>query len=122
MTRRGFGDRPLIDRLVGWGVAIHEGQAFGWLNQFLNLLTALGLMLLSVGAVVLWRRRRPDGRLGAPPALAARPAGAGLVAAVLLMAVLLPLFGLSLLLVLLVERLLLRRAPGPRRWLGLRAV
>lgn len=120
LSRKGFADRKLVDRLVGWGVAIHEGQAFGWANQLLNLLTALGLMLLSVGATVLWWRRKPDRLLGAPPALAPRPAGAALVGGVVLLGVLLPLFGASLVAVLLVERLLLRRAPGPRRWLGLR--
>lgn len=116
LGRSGFTNR----KLVGWGMAIHEGQAFGWANQLLNLLTAAGLALMSVSAAVLWWRRRPDGRLGAPTALAPRPAGAALVAGVVLLGVLLPLFGLSLLAVLLVERVVLRRTPGPRRWLGLR--
>lgn len=119
LTRTDFAQRRLVDRLVGWGIAIHEGQAYGWLNQLVNLATALGLILVSVGAVVLWWRRRPEGRLGAPPARAGRPASAGLVAAVLALALLLPLFGASLVVVLLVERLL-RRAEAPRRWLGLR--
>jgi len=44
LSRRDFAARKLVDRLVGWGVAIHEGQAFGWANQLLNLATALGLM------------------------------------------------------------------------------
>lgn len=120
LSRKSFADRKLVDRLVGWGVAIHEGQAYGWANQLVNLLTAAGLSLMSVGAVVLWWRRRPAGALGAPPALAERRAGAGLVAAVVLLGVLLPLFGLSLVMVLLVERLLLRRAKGAQRWLGLK--
>ena len=61
LGRRDFAARPLVDRLVGWGVAIHEGQAFGWANQLLNLLTALGLALLSVSSLVLWLGRRPAG-------------------------------------------------------------
>jgi uncharacterized iron-regulated membrane protein len=122
LSRKDFGQRKTIDRLVGWGVAIHEGQAFGWMNQLLNLLTAAGLSLVSVGAVVLWWRRRPAGTLGAPPARAGRRAGAALVAAVVLLGVLLPLFGLSLVAVLVTERLVLRRAEGLRRWLGLRPV
>ena len=35
-----FADRALIDRVVGIGVAAHEGQLFGWFNQLLGLLTA----------------------------------------------------------------------------------
>ncbi|MGP2407983.1 PepSY domain-containing protein, partial [Listeria monocytogenes] len=70
-----FAQRRLVDRIVGYGVALHEGALYGWLNQLVNLLTALGLMLLAVSGVVLWWRRRPDGVLGAPhprprPALA----------------------------------------------------
>ncbi len=118
LTRKDFAQRRLVDRLVGWGVAIHEGQAFGWANQLLNLITALGLMLLGISSVVLWWRRKPSGTLGAPPRQPGRMAY-GLVAIVIVMALLLPLFGLSLVVVLLAEALLLRRLPGARRWLGL---
>lgn len=119
LTRKDFAQRRLIDRLVGWGVAIHEGQAFGWVNQLLNLSTALGLMLLAISSVMLWWRRKPEGMLGAPPAPRRATATIGLVAIIVVMAVLLPLFGASLLVVLLVERLVLRHLPPARRWLGL---
>ena len=119
LTRRDFAGRKLVDRLVGWGVAIHEGQAFGWANQLLNLLTALGLMLLSASSLVLWLRRRPAGTLGAPPARP-RPALAwGFGALLVLLGLLLPLFGLSLLAVLAADGLVLIRLPAARRWLGL---
>jgi uncharacterized iron-regulated membrane protein len=117
LTRRDFAQRRPVDRLVGWGVAIHEGQAFGWANQLLNLLTAAGLMLLSVSSVVLWWRRRRGGVLGAPPAAGRATAWVALPVAAL--ALLLPLFGASLLLVAVLERLVLSRLPGVRTWLGL---
>ncbi len=118
LTRQDFARRPLVDRLVGWGVAIHEGQAFGWINLLVNLVTALMLMLLSISSVALWWRRRTPGTLGAPRA-AVRPALAWSFAAmVAAMAVMLPLFGASLLLVLLIDRILPAR---PRAWLGLEA-
>ena len=112
LTRKDFAQRRLVDRLVGWGVAIHEGQAFGWLNQLLNLLTALGLSLIAVSGTVLWWRRRPAGGLGAPPA---RPLGGmpTLALAIVMLAVLLPLFGLSLLAVLVLDQLI-RRAGAAR--------
>jgi uncharacterized iron-regulated membrane protein len=31
--RKDFKDRHLIDRIVGTGIAAHEGQLFGWTNQ-----------------------------------------------------------------------------------------
>jgi uncharacterized iron-regulated membrane protein len=119
ITREDFAQRRLIDRIVGYGVAMHEGQLFGWLNQLLNLLTALGLILLAITSVVLWWRRRPHGKLGAPIPPSSRTSGIAVVVLVALLAVLLPLFGCSLLIVLATERLLLRRLPPVRDWLGL---
>lgn len=119
LTRKDFAQRRLVDRLVGWGVAIHEGQAFGWANQLLNLLTALGLSLLAVSSVVLWWRRRPDGVLGAPAVAREGSAGPAIVVLVAILAVLLPLFGVTMAAVLLIERVVLRRMHGASRWLGL---
>jgi uncharacterized iron-regulated membrane protein len=119
LTRIDFPQRRLVDRLVGYGVALHEGQLFGWANQLVNLVTAAGLMLLSVSSVVLWWRRRPAGMLGAPPTPRGVGASAAVVALVVVLGLLLPLFGASLLLVLLIERLVLRRVPAAARWLGL---
>lgn len=76
-------------------------------------------MLLSVSSVVLWLRRRPAGRLGAPPPRPRPGFARGFGVLLVLLGVLLPLFGLSLLAVLLVERLVLRRWPAARIWLGL---
>lgn len=120
LSRKDFAQRRLIDRLVGYGVAVHEGQLFGWLNQLMNLATALGLILLSVSSVVLWWRRRPGDVLGAPPALARRPAAFGFFVVLVALGLFLPLLGVTLVAVLLTERLVLRRLPGARHWLGLR--
>jgi uncharacterized iron-regulated membrane protein len=123
VTRRiDFDQRPLLDRVIGVGIAAHEGQLFGWLNQALGLFTALGLMLVSLSAVVLWWRRRRQGELGAPRALPGPRYAAALFALVVVIAVLLPMFGLSLLLVFALERLLLRRLPRVSRFLGLEPV
>jgi uncharacterized iron-regulated membrane protein len=65
LSREDFRDRPFIDRMVGIGIAAHEGQLFGWANQLLGLLTALGLILLCISAVIIWWRRRELGVLGA---------------------------------------------------------
>ena len=120
LHRQGFGQRDWVDRTVGVGVAAHEGQLLGWPNQLLNLFTALGLLAVSVSAVVLWLRRKPGGALGAPVPTGAPRFAAGLLAIVLALGVLLPLLGASLVAVFLAERLVLRRIPAVAGWLGLR--
>ena len=115
-----FAQRQWIDRVVGYGVAIHEGAHFGLLNQIAGTLTALALMLLSISGAVMWWRRRPIGLIGAPIPLTRPRFGAGLIAAIVLLGMYLPMFGLTLIATLTIERLVLRRLPGPRRWLALR--
>ncbi len=119
--RKDFNDRHLIDRIVGTGIAAHEGQLFGWPNQLLGLITALGLILLCVSAVVMWWRRRDPGVLGAPSPAASRRFSWGLGLLVVAFGVYLPLFGASLILVKLLELLVLSRIPRVRDWLGLEA-
>jgi uncharacterized iron-regulated membrane protein len=115
-----FSDGALVDRVIGIGVAAHEGQLFGWLNQFLGLLTAIGYLLLVGSSILMWWRRRPRGALGAPPALSQPPRLApAIVALVAVLGVLLPTLGISLLLVLATERLIGRFAPRVALWLGL---
>lgn len=120
LSIRRFADRHWIDRAVGYGVAAHEGALFGLANQLLGTATAVGLMLLSVSGAVLWWRRRPIGLIGAPIPLSRPRYGPVLLAAIGALAIALPMFGATLLTVLLIERWVLRRIDPVRRWLALR--
>ncbi|MFA7601899.1 MAG: PepSY domain-containing protein [Novosphingobium sp.] len=120
-SREDFADQHVIDRAVGYGVAWHEGQLFGWVNQLIGVATALMLMTLAISGFVLWRRRRPEDGLGAPPLPAVPARLRGVAAIVLLLAALLPLLAASLIALWLVERLVLARVPAASRWLGLTA-
>ena len=114
-----FQERPLIDRIVGIGVAAHEGQLFGWFNQLLGVITAVGLLTISVSGFVLWRRRKPVRELGAPPPLPDARMGKTVAMITLLLAAVLPLLAISMAIIVLLERLVLRRFEPSRRWLGL---
>ncbi len=119
-SREDFSAGHPIDRLIGYGVAWHEGQLFGVVNQLIGLATALMLVTVVVSGTVLWWRRRPQGTLGAPPALAdpARLHGFGAWALLIFLMLWLPLFTGSLVLLLLFDRLVLPWLPGLARWLG----
>ncbi|MCX2559915.1 PepSY domain-containing protein [Acetobacter farinalis] len=97
VMRSAFAGKSLADRIVAYGVAAHEGQLFGWLNQLINLLVACGLFLMSCAATVLWLKRKPAGALGAPPALHSQTHGGAGIAFLLVLAVCLPELGASLL-------------------------
>lgn len=113
MRDQGFGSKPLMDRIVGIGVAAHEGQLFGAANQALGLLTATGLLLLCVSGIVMWWRRRPGGSLGIPaPRVAAFRISWPLGIAIVSLGVLLPLFGASVLILCLLPKT--GSGPDPR--------
>ncbi|HWG69276.1 MAG TPA: PepSY domain-containing protein [Steroidobacteraceae bacterium] len=114
-----FDGENIVDKVVNVAVAAHEGQLFGRLNQAILLLTAAGLVLVSISGTVMWWRRRPASMLGAPRRAAQSSFSAMLAVVIAALALLLPLFGLSLLLVLAIDRTLLPRLPSARRWLGL---
>jgi len=121
VSRENFDQRHILDRIVGFGVAAHEGQLFGWLNQLIGLATAMGLVLLSVSACVLWWRRRHVGVLGAPQPLTAPRWSFAVAAVILALALYLPAMAASLLLILVLEKIVFSRIQPVSQWLGLRA-
>jgi len=118
VRRSGFSDQHVIDRVVNTGIAWHEGQLFGVANQLLGVATALALIAISVFGVLMWLKRRPQAALGAPPAVAIG-GPPWLVGGIVVLAVLLPLFGLSLLAVLAIELVLRRRFRQLATWMDL---
>ena len=86
-------DLPIIPRLVAVGIHVHQGD-FGPTNLWLNTLLAASLIWLSVTGIISWWIRRPKGKIGAPPK-SANPLPSGIIVALCLTGVLLPIFGLS---------------------------
>jgi uncharacterized iron-regulated membrane protein len=106
---------PVIPRLVALGIHVHQAD-FGPVNIALNTAFATSLIWLSVTGVLSWWNRRPAGGVAAPP----KPdVGTPLpVRALLAVAcVLMPLFGASILLIVLAESAVarLRIAPATSR-------
>ena len=94
---------PAIPRLVALGVHVHQAD-FGPVNVWLNTAFAVSLIWLSVTGVLSWWSRRPAGKVGAPPKVTSGIPVA--VRAILIAAcVLMPLFGASVLLIVLAESL-----------------
>lgn len=120
MSRTSFTDKHVIDQAVNYGIAWHEGQLFGWINQLIGVLTALGLITLVISGFMMWRRRKPVDALGAPIAPAVPQKIRGVAVIITVMAILLPLLAMSLLALWLFDRLLLPRFPAFALWLGVR--
>lgn len=116
--RSGFAEKKLLDRAIAVGIAAHEGSLFGWFNLVLGVITCAALILISISGFILWRKRKPESVLGAPPAMPAR-LGITVVTITLGLALFLPLLAISLVALLVLEFAVLRRVKSVNRWLGL---
>jgi uncharacterized iron-regulated membrane protein len=122
-----FADQHWVDQIVGQGIALHEGQRFGWLNQLIALFATMALVMLSCSGLVLWWRRRDVNGM-APPASKrlnkttqnqlSKPRLTMLACVVLLLGAYLPLFGASLVIVLVLDWLVFSRFKPIAIWTG----
>jgi len=117
VAREDFADKHPIDRVIGYGIAWHEGQLFGWVNQLIGLLMAFGLVTLIVSGFLMWRTRKPK------PAMATLPSWTNARGAFLMLIALaaaLPLLAISLVVVWCFERFIVPRLPLVAGWLALK--
>ncbi|HEY9338229.1 MAG TPA: PepSY domain-containing protein [Kribbella sp.] len=113
----GYRDYPALAKVVAQGIALHEGRRVGVVNFWLTTAFCLGVMFMCVTGPLMWWRRRPKGNsLGAPRGRLPLRATPGLAVLVVALGLLLPLFGLTLLVVLLLDHFALRRVPVLRTW------
>lgn len=99
-------DLPAIPLFVALGIHVHQGE-FGPVNLWTNTALAFSCLWLSVTGALSWWVRRPRRSLGAPPKSdVAWPFA--LRAGAALMCVLLPIFGLSVVVVAATDRITAR--------------
>lgn len=91
----GWDGYSALGKTVEFGVIVHMGRQFGEINRIILLASCLVLIATVCFGIATWWRRRPPGRLAAPPR-----SGLGRPAVVLPVAVVLgllfPLAGLSM--------------------------
>lgn len=94
---------------------IHTGSIFGTPTKVLAVLACLVIVAMSVTGVWMWWRRRPAGKFGAPRQTAGELVPRPAVVAIVVLALVFPLVGASLVLLWLGElavRLVRRRSPA----------
>lgn len=121
LSTYGYDDYPLLAKVVSQGIGVHEGRSFGLVNFWASALFCVAVIFMCISGPLMWWRRRPKRQPGAARAVGAprgrlpvtTPALAiGLVA----LGIFLPVFGVSLVLILLLDQLVLRRIPRLTEW------
>lgn len=110
--------KPLVDfsyadygpaaKAIEWGINTHMGQQYGVLNQIVLALACAAIVLLAVSAGVMWWKRRPAGGLGVPPLPSDLRVFRGVIVLLVLGGLLFPLTGLSLIVLLAIDLVVVR--------------
>ncbi|WGY70290.1 PepSY domain-containing protein [Burkholderia cepacia] len=105
-----YDDYGAVSRAVSYGTSLHMGRYFGLANQIICAVLSLGLAAMAVTGTVMWWKRRPAGKLGAPSRERGTPPMRGWVTGLVLLGIVFPLMGITIVAVWLVDRLLFGRA------------
>ncbi|SDE60737.1 Uncharacterized iron-regulated membrane protein [Fontibacillus panacisegetis] len=111
-----FADYGMMAKAITYGIALHEGRLFGIFNQLLGLITCIGLILISISSYFMWRKRKTNGRLGAPNKPRDKRTTIGVLIIMLIFGILMPLVGLSLIVVLILDLLVIRNVRPLKHW------
>jgi uncharacterized iron-regulated membrane protein len=105
-----YSDYGAVSKAVSYGTSLHMGRYFGLANQLLCAVISLGLAAMAVTGGVMWWKRRPQRSLGAPSRERAAPPMRGWKTGLVLLGVVFPLMGATLLAVWLADRAIFGRA------------
>ncbi len=110
LTEVTWQDYSLFAKAMAAGISLHQGDLSVW-NKIANMMFCFAFILISITGVMMWWLRRPTGqaRLGAPPRF--EPNGIWKTGLVTLLVICLafPLAGLTIVLALLLDWLLVSR-------------
>lgn len=114
----GFADYPTLAKVVAQGIGLHEGRSVGLWSFWGSALMCLAIIFMCLSGPLMWWRRRPRGRerLGAPRGRMPVKATPLLLVGLVALGLFLPLFGISLVVALVLDQLVLRRVPALRRF------
>ncbi|MGD6846111.1 PepSY domain-containing protein [Rossellomorea aquimaris] len=104
-------------KIVAMGITLHTGTQFGFINQLISLFICLGIILVVVSGFYLWLKRKPKKEMGAPKAPSILKMKLFLLLMIVL-GILFPLVGASLIVILLLDWLVIKRIPALNKFLG----
>ncbi|MCM3719068.1 PepSY-associated TM helix domain-containing protein [Fictibacillus phosphorivorans] len=112
-----FSDYGWMAKAISIGIAIHEGHYFGLANQLLGTVAALGLIVIVIFSLIMWKKRKPRGKLGIPKK-SDKKRKPWLLGLILITGVLMPLAGISFILVYLLDRFIIPKIKPLQVWLS----
>ncbi|MBP2833404.1 PepSY domain-containing protein [Aquimarina sp. U1-2] len=100
-----WSDVGVLMRARLWVMAFHQGEFGAW-NWWLMLCTAIALTILSLSALFSYALRKRNGTWGVPKVPVAFKIGYGIITVLVILSLVFPLFGISVLAILCIEFIL----------------
>ncbi|MEK5325809.1 PepSY-associated TM helix domain-containing protein [Aeribacillus sp. FSL M8-0254] len=98
LAKFGWNDYGALGKLISLGIAFHQGE-FGFISQLFMLALTIGIIMIVVSSVIMWWKRKPKGKLGAPALPENFKMLKGVAVIVIVLGLFFPLVGASLLIV-----------------------
>lgn len=95
----------IIGKWFTWGIPLHEGHLFGVANKVINLLVCIALLTAVGLGLTSWIKKMKDSNVKVPPRVK-KPMSIPLAIVLIVLGILMPLFGFSLIVVFIIEALL----------------
>jgi uncharacterized iron-regulated membrane protein len=118
LATHSWSDIGLLMQVRLWVMAFHQGE-FGLWNWYLMLFIAFMLLVMSCSAIISYVLRKQAGSWSVPKVPAQFKVGKGVVILIIILGVILPLFGVSMVLILVLDwlkgkrRIQLKRKQDP---------
>ncbi|WP_414718405.1 PepSY-associated TM helix domain-containing protein [Thaumasiovibrio subtropicus] len=105
-----WNDYGVVAKLMAAGIALHQGD-ISVVNKVVNLLLCIAFIVISVTGIMMWWKRRPQNaiRLGAPPRFTQPGIWKSALVTLLLISVAFPLAGATILVVLAIDALIVKK-------------
>ncbi|WP_245815511.1 PepSY-associated TM helix domain-containing protein [Seinonella peptonophila] len=113
-----FRDFGWLAQWIEVGIAFHEGRLFGLTNQILGLIVCIGIVGIVISSYIMWWKRRTTGKLGAPARSLDRNKTRIVFFLMLGFGLVMPLVGISILGVFLLDYFVISRWIPLTRWFG----
>lgn len=95
----------LIGKWFTWGIPLHEGHLFGLPNKIMNLLACIAFLGTIIIGFISWIKRTKSFTKILPKRIN-KPLSLSVILMLVILGILMPLFGLSIILVLIIEYIL----------------
>lgn len=102
-----FNDYGLLAKFISVGIPLHEGNLFGLANKVINLLFLAGLLVLTFFGIKIYFMRKVKGQFSAPAAQNYSKYTWFFVALLIVMGLMMPLFGVTVIIIAIIELILL---------------